>query len=237
MRPHRRAIVVAAVTALSLVSGCTSPSPTTIYTDAAGRSVTVDWADFPAYSGTDTELVLSGASVEKTEARAEDLFTAIKTELDRQFSTTGWSVRGEDGWSPTGGNGYGGRSMLVNYNSATWESGTAIPPDQWPEVISTVERVADERGFAGPSTNDAGDFPEWMQVGSFFRGAEWFEVSVRDASLNEAAQKEEERLGWLVHGVQLFYGTNALPEKDRAEFAERAAPFLGLEHPEPTASD
>lgn len=236
MRPQRWVAMAASAVLLALQLGCAA-SPQTTYIDDTGRSVTVDWANYPTEGQYSADEVLAGPTVEETEARMEAMLTAVQEELDAEFGTSDWVAIGEDGWYPTEGNGYGGDDMLIVYNSVTWQSETPVPRERWAEVNSVVGHVVEAWRLSEGNPSFSEGLPEWMASGVFTGGTEWLDVTVQNANLDDEARSEAEGNDSLVQGVTLFYGISTLHEKDLAEFAKRAAPFEGLDHPDPTHSD
>lgn len=236
-RPHAAALLAAGIALVcgTALAAC-APSPQSTYTDADGRAVTVDWRDFPAEHGVDTDLVLTGPTIETTEDRVLDIIEAVTARLGDEFGMHDWEAVGPDGWYSGGGNGYGGESMLTVYNSPAWQSAIVVPRGQWPEVIAAVEEVVSAFGLTLSPPAD-GDIPDWMHNETFQRGTEWLDVTVQDTRLDDEALRDAEELDTLVAGVTLFYGVATIGDADREEFSERAAPFAGLEHPDPTISD
>ncbi|HZK05621.1 MAG TPA: LppA family lipoprotein [Actinomycetaceae bacterium] len=237
-RSRRRAALGLAATAVAavLLSAC-APSPTTNTTDAEGNAITVDWVDYPASAGIPANDVLILPTAEEVEARANQLITEVQDTLETEYGITGWTTQNEAGWYPQEGNGYGGKSLLTTYNSASHEASVRIPVEQWDAVIDTVREIAERYEI----TDEASDtyfeeYPEWMRVRSFHRGAEFFDVVIEDDTLNPD-HKGDESNDELVTGVSLFYGITTISETDRAEFMRRAAPFEGLKMPEATTSD
>lgn len=236
LRPRVALGAAVAVAAAILLSAC-APSPTTTTTDAEGNTVTVDWVDYPAHAGIPANDVLMLPDAEEVEARADELIAEVQDTLESEYGITGWTVENESGWYPQEGNGYGGKSLLTAYNSASHEVNVTIPIEQWDAVIDTVREIA-ERYEITDQVRDTyfEEYPEWMRVGSFYRGTEFFDVTIQDETLNPDYQAGESDDG-LVAGVSLFYGITTISETDRAEFIRRAAPFAGIKMPESTTSD
>ncbi|MBO1900795.1 hypothetical protein J4H92_02395 [Leucobacter weissii] len=253
-RAARAATVLPIALLLALTAGSCASSPTTSYRDEAGRTVTVDWADYPASAGIEADAVLASPTVEETEARVtplmNDLKTAIDAELDGGPGPFSWSLRqdpDEGNWFPTGGNGYGGGSMLLLYNSPVWQADVTIPEHDWDRVLDAAEEVAERHGLPRRADDcdstreeDACD-PAWagsMRSATFHgTGTEWLDISVFDLTLDEGLRRDAEEYGWLPAGIELFAGATAVRERDRDEFVRRAAPFEGLALPDETHSD
>lgn len=243
------AAALAAVVAVT-AGGC-AESPKTSYTDAAGATVTVDWADYPAAAWIDSALVLGGPMVEQTTAAEEGLIREVREALDAEFGAEHGPFRWRevragsenapadyDEWHPMSGNGYGGDSMLLTYNSPTWEAAATIPQRDWERVIEVVAGLAARHGLAQRMQEEQSEWSGWMRTETLLRGdAEWLSVSVLDTSLDDRARRDAEEHDWILSGIQLFYGITTIREAERAEFERRAAPFLGLQRPEATHSD
>ncbi|GAA3622385.1 hypothetical protein GCM10022200_00640 [Microbacterium awajiense] len=240
-RPVARAAVIAVCATLTLtLAGCAAASPTTTYTDASGQEVTVDWSDYPAHAGIDADAVLEAPVAEDVEARWEIIraavVDAIDVALDGALDDASWSERGDGGWTDEIGNGYGGQSMLSTYNSGSWEAEIVLPREDWDRVIAAAQAELAEWGITGVGPEPT-EVPEWLDYGDFFEGPEFVSVAVQDASLDADAHSGALERGWLVSGISLFYGIQTISEADRAAFTAAAAPFAGLERPEPTSSD
>ncbi|MGA7149705.1 MAG: LppA family lipoprotein [Microbacterium sp.] len=241
--PSRWWRAVLLIAAAAVVGGCASP-PTTTYTDASGETVTVDWSDYPADPYTDIDDVLALPTAEEVDQRwaavRAAVIAAIESELAGEFGDLEWRSRGDDGWHPYGGNGYGGQTMLEVYNSAGWEAEVSLPEEAWPRVIDAAERELASWGIdgagdlAGPGDPDTS---EWLLVGDFFQHGEFMSVSVQDAREDEQALKDAEQYDHLISGITLFYGIQTISREDEDAFIRAAAPFEGLTRPEPTHSD
>lgn len=223
--------------------GACASSPTTQHVSESGHKVTVEWRDYPAYAGTDADLVLAGPTVEETPMHAPALLDEVMRELSTAFEDeTGqltWQQNGDDGWFPMSGNGYGGDSMLQTYNSPTWEAGAVIARDRWQELVDVAARVAADFGLETRRKDEfEPGFDRWLHSEALLRGdVEWLTVSVQDASLDAAALHEAEEHGWLVAGISISYGISTISDEHRAAFEQRTVPFRGLDMPEATHSD
>lgn len=235
---RRAALGILALALAGSLAACAVP-PRSSYVNEAGQTVTVSWADFPARAYVDTESVLAGPTVEEVADHSTRLLVEAREALEAEFGLTGWSVRGEEGWFPEGGNDYGGTSMLHIFNSSTWEAPAEIPGEDWERVVDAVAEVAERYGLDTRRIEELDDRTgTWMRAEVLMRGdAEWLSVVVQDAALDPRALAEAEERGWQVAGVQLFYGISTIREADRAEFERRADPFRGLEFPYPRGFD
>lgn len=237
---------IAGVCALAIaLAGCAA-SPTTTYTDAAGEQVTVNWRDYPADAYTDAADVLALPAVEDVDARwraiRADLVTAIEAEFAGELPALRWAARGDDGWYPYEGNGYGGDSMLRVYNSASWEADVIIPRDEWPRVSAAATAALAKWGIAPSDSSDpddpaARDLARWLHYTDYFAGGEFLTVSVLDATLDHEALADTKEYGHQIAGISLFYGIQTISRGERDEFTAAAEPFEGLTRPEATHSD
>lgn len=237
MTSNRRTRALA-LTALSvtLLAGC-AQSPVTTTTDAAGNTITLDWKDYPAHAGMPAQDILPLPAVEEIEDRADALIIEVQDALEAEYGITGWMTRNEAGWYPQQGNGYGGESLLTTYNSASHEVNVTVPVEQWDAVIDTVREIAERYEIADEASDTYfEEYPEWMRVGSFHRGTEFFDIFIQDDTLNPDHDADESDPG-LVTGVSLFYGITTISKTDRDEFIRRAAPFEETKLPEATTSD
>ncbi|ALJ21038.1 hypothetical protein [Microbacterium sp. No. 7] len=229
-----RGIAMLGLAGALALAACAS-SPTTTYTDAAGAEVTVDWKSYPAHAGMPAETALLMPAAGQVEERESQLIAEIGTTLADELGLPAPEPRGDGGWYPQSGNGYGGSSMLTTYNGPEWTIDAAIDPDDWPRVLGAVERVLRPHGLA-PRDGIAFE-TSWQHGRDFGRDLEWMYVSVGDARLDEEALAEAERHGWLVSGVTLSYGVTTIDEADVPAFERAAAPFAGLDLPRDTHSD
>lgn len=100
--------------------GACSPPPTSTDTNSAGQEVTLSWNDYPARAGNDGAETLMAPvqeGAEDAETVGEQLLLAIKDSLAADFGLA-WTTNSSNGWHPTEGNGYGGKSMTTTFNSA-----------------------------------------------------------------------------------------------------------------------
>ncbi|AUI51615.1 hypothetical protein [Arthrobacter crystallopoietes] len=111
-----------------LLVGCAS-SPTTTYQTESGQQITVDWAEYPGHAYSAAEDVLHAPPAEELEAVSTKLLGEIEARLTDEFGLA-WEDGPDDGGNffPQEGNGYGGDSLYVSFNSAPRESRT-VPED------------------------------------------------------------------------------------------------------------
>ncbi|PPK98335.1 hypothetical protein CLV92_10130 [Kineococcus xinjiangensis] len=258
MGPLLRRLATAA-TAAALLTGCTT-SPTTTYTDAAGREVTVDWADYPGHAGLDADDALAAPPQEEAERVADALLADLQAALAERHGLE-LAPHGDDaGWFPSGGNGYGGSSAYVTYNSAQRRTGD-LPDDPrvWRGVVETVSEITREHGL-GPvlldheqtghawqqderrererssGTTDPDGFWAWDGVAR--DGAQWLSLDLTDVTRHVDPRRVEDRreLGLPLRSVVLFYGVTTIADEHRDTFRQRLEPFRGLERPAATHS-
>lgn len=240
--------IVAAVAVLS-----PEPAPTTTYEGADGEAVTVSWEDYPAHAYTAPQNALAVPAEHEVRPRWE----AIKLEIAERLNR--WDLDFEpvldDGWYPQQGNGYGGASSLIAYNSEE-QLTTGIPPKQdWPELVALVDEVLAEHGIdpivldledpsmMGPDdwlvehygSTDPDEWSTW--TGTASAGGEWLSLVITNDELfpGEREPETDELRG--EHWVSFSYGATTVLDAERERFERRIAPFRGLEPPSPTRSD
>ncbi|MDO5752540.1 hypothetical protein [Arthrobacter sp.] len=142
------ALSVAGVLASS--SGCAA-GPTSTYTNAVGQEVTVNWRDYPLHAYTMPDEVLAAPVQEDAEEISAAILSELKTALGREYDLE-WNARGEQGWYPSSGNGYGGDAMTTTWNSVGWNSNT-VPTStaEWRKIMSMS--TGTPRGKPPKSTN------------------------------------------------------------------------------------
>jgi hypothetical protein len=247
------------LTAMVLLSGC-SASPTSRYVDSDGREVTVYWRDFPGHAYIDADDILSGPSRERIEPLAEDLMHELESALSSEYRLR-WTTFGEAGWHPDGGNGYGGKSAYLTYNSAGRMS-NSVPsaPQDWHRIVAIVNGIVADHGFDAVvldhESSPYGDEEAWQQelrdrfgtddpdgywawTGLASAESQWLSITLTDVARDPSgkAATEAEEYGRAPRSIELAYGATALPESSIEAFRRGLAPFTGLEKPEPTTSD
>ncbi len=239
---------------LAVLSGC-APSPTSTYTDSSGRQVTVDWANYPGAEGIDAHDALAAPTQQQAERTAQALLAELERTFTAQYGLT-WVTRQEGGWSPVDGNGYGGDSSYVTYNSDSRES-TEAPADkaQWRRILQTVSDLGarhgldpvvleHERDYADATwlqENYATTDPErfWWWSGTSEQGTQWLSVTVTDTArdLDRERAEDSRDLGLPARSIHLLYGVTTIEDSRRATFGAALAAFDGLEQPARTRSD
>jgi hypothetical protein len=238
-----------------LLVGC-STSPTTTYTAPGGKEVTVDWADYPGHAYTDSDEVLAAPIAEDVEQESETLLTEIEAALTQEFG-----LEWEDGpdseppfWHQQDGNGYGGESLYITYNSPTSESTTVPSGDTaWKRAIEIASAVTEAHGLGklrlenldpdmAEQYGSADVSDHWQWATSTYRNAQWVGVTLSDVDRDPTGKAEKEmagsvEYGWNPRSINIYYGVTTIRAADRAEFIERLKPFEGLARPEATTSD
>ncbi len=226
------------------------PAPTTTYETAQGEEVTVSWEDYPAHAGTAAEDALAAPAESEIADRWASLQNGIETRLtpwDLDFAPVS-----EEGWHPELGNGYGGDSRLVHYNSEE-QVATGIPRrEDWPEVIELVDEVLADHGIAplrldGVDGQDdswlieqhgSTDPDEWStRSGWAYSDGEWLSMTIWDDALFPGDGEPETDALRGPHGVSFSYGATTVADDERAAFEREIEPFRGLEPPFGTTSD
>lgn len=254
-----RAVLAAAVMAGSL-AGCSQAPTSTIVTDT-GEEQTISWADYPGHAGTDAADVLAAPTPEQTERRAQAIIGEIEAVLSRNHGFQ-WSTDGDAaGWYPQTGNGYGGESLLVTYNSEPRVSdGVPEGPEAWREVLAEIDAILAGHGLApvildhesSPylddaqwqeeqhqrfGTTDPDEYWEWTATS--YSDSQWLNVTLTDTTKDATGRAAEEarEFGWPLRAVGLSFGATTVPAEQRDEFRRAFEPFEGLDKPEPTTSD
>jgi hypothetical protein len=239
--------IVAAVAVLS-----PEPPPTTTYEAANGESVTVSWEDYPANSGYAADEILAAPAQGDVVAR----WDAMRLEIEERL--VAWDLDFapalDDGWFPQNGNGYGGASSLISYNSEE-QLTTGVPPrEDWPELVAIVDGVLAEHGMAplgldvddpqglGPDewllerygSTDPDEWSVWN--GTAYSNGEWLSLTIRNDDLfpGEGSPETDAERGeqW----VSFSYGATTVPDSEREAFERRIEPFRGLDLPASTSS-
>lgn len=247
------------VVVIGSLVGCAS-SPQTTVVDSGGEERTVDWVDHPGDAYTDDAEILSAPTPEEVEEREQRLFAEIEAALTDHYGFQ-WSERGESGWNEHPGNGYGGESWLVTYNSPTRVS-DGVPADKeaWRELLRLIDEVLAEDGFQdlllhheAPAFTDSPKAAEelqewfgttdpekfWQWTADALGNSQWVSVTLTNVSEDvtgqaDQAHQEDELPG---RAVTIDYGATTIPEEERDEFTRAIAPFDGLQKPESTGSD
>lgn len=254
-----RAVLAAAVIA-GCIAGCSQAPTSTIVTDA-GEEKTISWADYPGHAGTDAEQVLAAPTPNETERRAQAILSEIEAVLSRDYGLR-WSADGDAaGWYPQSGNGYGGESYLVTYNSQSRVSDD-VPdgPEAWREVLADINDILAGHGLdpvvldheSSPYLDDAQWQEElhqrfgttdpdeyWQWTATSYSDSQWLNFTLTDTSKDAAGRAADEAraFGWPLRAVGLSFGATTIPADQRDEFRHALEPFQGLDKPEPTTSD
>jgi hypothetical protein len=245
---------------LVILTGCAA-SPTTTVSRDDGTEVTLNWADYPGSADIDSEEILAAPRERDVKATERGLFSTIREDLDEQFDFE-WVYSGEDGWYPSGENGYGGDSSLIVYNSRSLET-DSVPSSvtDWQLIVDRASAVTEARGL-GPVVLDhenppAGidetawrrDFRErfgtddpdkyWMWTGTAYRNSQWLAITIVDVNRDATGKAGDEFKDYPSAGqsVGFSYGATTIPDNERAEFLRALEPFEGLRKPPASQSD
>lgn len=235
-----------------LLVACAPASPVSEYTAANGSRVEVRWRDYPGHAGMAADQVLQAPVAEKVDERARNVMRAIERRLSAEFGLEWEDGPVEGGLYPQEGNGYGGDSLYVTYNSGTRESLGVPDFSEWQRVLDVVDGAAPAYGFEavnldavmvageefGVGPERARDEGVWEWGGTARAAGQWLNVSITDVR-RDTSGKAESRAGGAGNGqaIALSYGATTLHQRDREVFLERLQPFLGLERPPATTSD
>ncbi|MET0844083.1 MAG: hypothetical protein ABWX76_12890 [Leifsonia flava] len=243
-----------------VVTGC-AVSPTTTVIRKDGSTATVNWADYPGTADHDIEDVLAAPHEDEVEPLVDALFVEIQESLDSEFELA-WSTTGDAGWYPTVGNGYGGESSFITYNSQSLET-DSVPPStaDWKIIINRVSAITERHGL-GPVTLDhdtipPGEDPElwrkaftdrfgtddpdefWMWNATALHNSQWLWVTIVDVDRDPTGSAAEEYdvdegTGRM---IGFFYGATTIRDDERDAFIRALEPFEGLEKPPASHSD
>ena len=246
-----------AVTAVLLLTSCAA-SPTTTFLSDTGRAVTVDWADYPGRAGIDTSEALLAPTADAIPAVSAALVGEIEQRLTQEFGLTwqnGPTGQPDEGaFYPESGNGYGGETLLVTFNSGERQSdGIPSSGQDWRRIVAIISGVTADAGLGDFEVDNlkperAADITErfgslepdeqWLWFGTAYGASQWISASLvdvdRDAS-GEAATDHPD--GWNPQSITLSYGATTVRAEDHAAFQKRMAPFAGLDMPAATTSD
>ncbi|WP_264670318.1 hypothetical protein [Arthrobacter sp. VKM Ac-2550] len=240
-----------------LLAGCAS-SPTTTY-QAGGQEITVDWAEYPGHAYTAAEDVLQAPPAEELEAVSGKLLGEIEARLTDEFGHA-WEDGPDDGESffPQEGNGYGGDSLYVSFNSVPRES-LAVPedPQDWQRAVDIVSEVTESYGLgklelgnlepalAEETAERLGSTElqhQWQWFGDAYGQSQWVSLTLTDVERDPTGEAVEEmkgsiEYGWNPRSITISYGATTVRNEDREQFLAALEPFEGLDRPEATTSD
>ncbi len=229
------------------------PAPTTTYETAEGESVTVSWEDYPAHAYTEPLDALAAPG----EGEVDERWASLRGDIEERLGAWGLAFAPEldEGWYPQTGNGYGGDSRLITYNSEERLAKEAPPREDWPEVVSVVDEVLAEYGLGslamdhddpaslGPDAwllerFGSTDPDEWFTWGGTAgMHGEWLSLIINDDDLfaGDGEPDGDDLRGeqW----VSFSYGATTVPDDERAAFEREIEPFRRLAPPEATTSD
>ena len=104
------------------------------------------WAAYPGISGQSEGEILGRMSLEQSVVAGDELMAAIRARLTSEFGFE-W-VRGVEGSTRHERNGYGGESMLVEYDSENWATTVPITDHELKlEVLDAIDEVLEDYGF------------------------------------------------------------------------------------------
>lgn len=238
-----------------LLAGCSwlggTPSPTTSYTDDSGRTVTVDWADYPAHAGQNGDALIGYADQAELEPTVRRLMEQLSTTL---ADSSGYELHptepeaawfDDDNWHPQLGNGYGGDSLLTTVNCCELISDEIPDPSRWQKVFDAASQVTQKAGL-GPFVRDessahcgGADGQCWLWSATATDGVQWVYLSIQDRAQDPTgdAAREADQFDWPLTSIGIGYGATVV-QADRAdEYARAMEPFIGLKRPEATTSD
>ena len=239
----------------SLLTGCSAlgsePSPITTFTDDTGTEVTVDWVDYPAHEGFDGEKLLGYPDRAELKPVARDLIERLRAAVADAsgFALTSSEPESEwfrdDNWYLSGGNGYGGDSMLSTINCCDFSSDGAPHRSEWQGVVDAASLAVEAAGLGEFVLDDplewCGDVAEkcWRWSGAATDGVQWVFIMIQDGSLDPTGEavREAKELDRPVASVQFGYGATVVPTGLSDEYARALDPFLGLKQPRATTSD
>jgi hypothetical protein len=251
----RAGAVLAAAVAVALALGACAPSPTSTYVNASGEEVTVNWADYPGHAYYDADEVLKAPPAEDIETVSSAVIGEIEQRLTAEFALAWEDGPDGDQFHPLKGNGYGGPSLYVTFNSVSRESlGIPRSSAEWRRILDVVNDVLASHGFGdvqleftdrdesseegGRSNSDE----HWQWAGMAHHNSEWVMVSLMDVDRDTSGEAMKEmkgsiEYGWNPRSVNILYGATTLSAASRAEFLNSALPFTGLARPDATTSD
>ena len=238
-----------------LLTGCSalaaSPSPTTSYTDDSGKTVTVDWADYPAHAGQDGEALLEYPDQAELEPAARELMNQLRTAI---AYSSGFELKpaqpqdewfSDDSWHPQVGNGYGGDSLLTTVNCCELTSDGIPDPDQWQMVLDAASEITRDAGLGrfvrDESLEECAGTDEqcWVWSATATDGVQWVYLSIQDRSLDPTgdASREADKFNWPLTSIGISYGATIVKAGSIDDYRAAMRPFLGLERPDATTSD
>ena len=251
-------LVVSALLSVVFLTGC-SVSPTTTTSRADGTEVTVNWEDYPGSADVEAADLLAAPRENDVEAVGAALFKALREAIDPQLDLT-WTESGEDGWYPAEGNGYGGESTLITYNSRSIATDSApSSSSEWRSIVERASAVTEATGL-GPIMLDHETPPVgtdgaawrqeyhdrfgtkdpdryWMWTGTAYGNSQWLAVTITDVDRDDTGKAVDELGDEPKQSIGFFYGATIIREKDRDAFVRALEPFSGLDKPPASHSD
>jgi hypothetical protein len=104
------------------------------------------WAAYPGIRDQSEDEILARMSLEQAVSAGDQLMAAIRSRLSSEYGFE-W-VQGIEGGTRNERNGYGGESMLVQYDSGNWATTEPITDyEQKLDVMDTIDEVLEDYGF------------------------------------------------------------------------------------------
>ncbi len=211
------------------------------------------WEAFPGVRGLYSDEVLEQPSVEQVRSSADAMLAEIRDEITARFGYT-W-VRTTDEVLRPERNGYGGESLLVEFQSTGWATAEPIRDESRKrEVLAVIDDVVSRYDFTGmvgfnePSSGldpsmleklygsaDPALQPRWQWYSrQYYPDVMRFYAEITDLSLDSTGQFTAARQGQTadtgapLEGLEIVVvAEDLLSEADRAEFEERMRDFPG----------
>ncbi|TFD78254.1 hypothetical protein [Cryobacterium fucosi] len=260
LKARAGAAMIGALSIAIMLTSCAS-SPKTTYRADSGEAVTVDWAAYPGHAGMDAGDVLRAPPAEETRAVSARILGEIEARLSDEFALA-WEDGPTDGhvgegeFYPQEGNGYGGRSLYVTFNSAARES-LSIPSraEDWNRIVEIITDVTQAHGLgslkldsldseraAENAERSGSENPDeqWQWFGTANGDSQWVAVSLINIDRDESGKAAGEigvETGWNARSINISYGATTVGIGDRDAFLKRIEPYEGLTRPDATTSD
>lgn len=253
-RPARRGAALAA--GLLVVLALVGVAVAVYFFTAAPATDPDAWRDYPGTAYRDQAEVLAGDSMESATAAGEAFVAELQDELTARYELS---------WTETypavlehDVNGYGGASMLYNYDSGSWHGSAivtgaaaragieglfiAAATAHGADDVYTLNDLYDDEPVAAKQSWGAEHKPDqalWSLVATDSSANLTFIVDVFDATLPTDSSFEGDLRFDVASGGQLYVRVQAtayglLAEQDREAFLDALEPFEGQEPPEIT---
>lgn len=214
------------------------------------------WRGYPLSAEVPNAEVLNGMSYEQYAARADELLAELRAELTAAFGFE-WVMRREATPSPCP-NGYGGSSLLHDYQAPVWQTTTTVTNVEDKQRVMDIISAAMERNgigeldlvneprpwkdpeelasLYGGETLDTQDF--WVLTGESILPRGWFAAGIVDLSQDVTGDvglgrsAYDELYGLAPEGVHLRFSAEAMMrEGDRQRIMDALKPFAGMKKP------